>query len=45
MLRFIVWGINEGKPCGLRVFRVENLQQRPEYAKWIKKALVNLELA
>jgi hypothetical protein len=43
LLDFFVQDINEGKLCGLRIFRVENLQQRPEYATWAKEALVNLK--
>ncbi len=43
LLAFFVQGINEGKLCGLRVFRVENLQQRPEYAAWTKEALTKLK--
>jgi hypothetical protein len=43
LLDFFVQGINEGKLCGLRVFRVENLQQRPEYAAWTKQALTRLK--
>ncbi len=45
LLDFFVQGINEGKLCGLRVFRVENLQQRPEYAAWTKEALTKLKRA
>ena len=45
LLDFFVQGINEGKLCGLRVFRVENLQQRPEYAAWTKQALTRLKRA
>jgi hypothetical protein len=43
LLDFFVQDINEGKLCGLRIFRVENLQQRPEYATWAKEALANLK--
>jgi hypothetical protein len=43
LLDFFVQDINEGKLCGLRIFRVENLRQRPEYAKWAKEALANLK--
>ncbi len=43
LLNFFVQDINEGKLCGLRIFRVENLQQRPEYATWAKEALANLK--
>jgi hypothetical protein len=39
---FFVAGINDGKLCGLRVFRVASLQERPEYAKWTKESLANL---
>jgi len=45
LLDFFVQDINEGKLCGLRIFRVENLQQRPEYATWAKEALANLKRA
>ena len=44
LLNFFVQDINEGKLCGLRIFRVENLQQRPEYAAWAKEALANLKV-
>jgi hypothetical protein len=43
LLNFFVQDINEGKLCGLRIFRVENLQKRPEYATWAKEALANLK--
>ncbi len=43
LLNFFVQDINDGKLCGLRIFRVENLQQRPEYATWAKEALANLK--
>ncbi len=45
LLNFFVQDINEGKLCGLRIFRVENLQQRPEYAKWAREALANVRRA
>ena len=45
LLNFFVQDINEGKLCGLRIFRVENLQQRPDYARWAKEALANLKRA
>ncbi len=43
LLDFFVRDINEGKLCGLRIFRVENLQQRPEYATWAKESLAKLK--
>ena len=43
LLQFFVADINEGKLCGLRVFRVANLQERPDYARWTKEALANLK--
>jgi hypothetical protein len=45
LLNFFVQDINEGKLCGLRIFRVENLQQRPEYVKWAAEALTQLKRA
>ncbi|NWG14398.1 MAG: hypothetical protein HXY20_12780 [Acidobacteria bacterium] len=45
LLNFFVQGINEGKLCGLRIFRAENLRQRPEYMAWTKEALANLKRA
>ncbi len=45
LLNFFVQGINERKLCGLRIFRVENLLQRPEIVTWTKEALANLKRA
>lgn len=42
---FFVDGINDGRLCGLRVFRVASLQERPEYAAWTKEALTKLRRA
>ncbi len=39
---FFVSGINAGKLCGLRIFRVASLQERPEYAEWTREALKKL---
>jgi hypothetical protein len=41
---FFVEDINQGKLCGLRIFRVASLQQRPEYAAWTKEALTKLKV-
>jgi hypothetical protein len=35
--------INEGRIHGLRIFRAEDLQKRPEFATWAKEALQNLK--
>ncbi len=43
LLNFFVQGINQRKLCGLRIFRVENLIQRPEYVAWTKEALAKLK--
>jgi len=40
---FFVHGINRGKLCGIRIFRVASLQERPEYAEWTKEALKKLQ--
>jgi hypothetical protein len=45
LMDFFVEKINLGRLCGLRVFRVANLEERPEYAGWTKKALGKLERA
>ncbi len=42
LLDFFVEDINQRKLCGLRVFRVESLLQRPEYVAWTKEALAKL---
>lgn len=39
---FFVAKVNEGKLCGIRIFRVASLEERPEYAKWTKEALAKL---
>ena len=36
---------NEGKLCGIRIFRVASLQERPDYVTWTKEALLNLKRA
>lgn len=43
MLDYFVAKINEGKLCGLRIFRVQSLIDRPEYAAWTKEALSKLK--
>jgi hypothetical protein len=43
LLDFFVDGINQRRLCGLRIFRVESLIQRPEYVAWTKEALANLK--
>jgi hypothetical protein len=43
LMDFFVQKVNEGKLAGIRVFRVENLIQRPEYAKWLKESLARLK--
>jgi hypothetical protein len=40
---FFVQDINQGKLCGIRIFRVASLQERPEYAEWTKEALKKLQ--
>jgi hypothetical protein len=40
---FFVEDINQGKLCGLRIFRVASLQERPAYATWTKEALTKLK--
>lgn len=35
--------INEGKTAGLRIFRAENLLERPEYMTWAKEALSKMQ--
>ena len=40
---FFVDGINQRKLCGLRIFRVASLQQRPDYARWTKESLARLK--
>ncbi|MGE5360266.1 MAG: hypothetical protein ACM3NQ_14710, partial [Bacteroidales bacterium] len=43
LLDFFVESINQRKLCGLRIFRVRNLLDRPEYATWTKQALAKLK--
>jgi hypothetical protein len=43
LMELFVRHINEGNMIGLRIFRVENLQERPEYATWAKEALSKLK--
>ncbi len=43
LLDFFVQAINERRLCGLRIFRVENLRQWPEYVAWTKEALAKLK--
>ena len=43
LMDFFVAKVNEGKLAGIRVFRVENLIQRPEYVKWLKESLSKLK--
>jgi hypothetical protein len=45
MTSYFVDKINEGKLSGLRLFRVQSLIDRPEYAKWTREALARLERA
>lgn len=40
---FFIDNVNRGKLCGIRIFRVASLQERPEYAKWTKEALTRLK--
>jgi hypothetical protein len=40
---FFIQQINRGRLCGIRIFRVASLQERPEYAKWTKEALTKLK--
>jgi hypothetical protein len=39
---FFIENVNRGKLCGIRVFRVASLHERPEYAAWTKSALAKL---
>ena len=43
MTSYFVDKINEGKLCGLRLFRVQSLIDRPEYATWTRAALARLK--
>ena len=42
---YFVDKINEGKLCGIRIFRVQSLIDRPAYAEWTKEALKRLQRA
>jgi hypothetical protein len=43
IIDYFVAKINEGKLAGLRVFRVQSLIDRPDYAKWLKESLTRLK--
>lgn len=43
LMELFVRHINEGKTVGLRIFRAQNLVERPEYATWAKEALAKLK--
>lgn len=43
MTNYFVDKINEGKLSGLRLFRVQSLIDRPQYAVWTKAALARLK--
>jgi hypothetical protein len=43
MTNYFVDKINEGKLCGLRIFRVQSLIDKPDYATWTKEALARLK--
>lgn len=43
IIDYFIAKINEGKLAGLRVFRVQSLIDRPEYATWLKESLANLK--
>lgn len=40
---FFIDKTNEGKLCGIRIFRVASLQERPDYAAWTREALSRLK--
>ncbi len=40
---FFIQDINQGKLCGIRIFRVASLQERPDYVTWTKEALAKLK--
>jgi len=42
LMDFFVDNVNRGRLCGIRIFRVASLQQRPEYVSWTKEALGKL---
>lgn len=43
LLAFFVDDINQGKLCGLRIFRVQNLIDKPEYAKLAAEAIAKVK--
>lgn len=43
LLAFFVDDINQGKLCGLRIFRVQNLIDKPEYARWAAEAIAKIK--
>jgi len=43
LLAFFVDDINQRKLCGLRIFRVQNLIDKPEYAKWAAEAIARVK--
>jgi hypothetical protein len=43
LMDFFVAKVNQGKLAGIRVFRVESLNQRPEYVRWLKESLSKLK--
>jgi hypothetical protein len=43
LLAFFVDDINQGKLCGLRIFRVQNLVDKPEYARWAAEAIAKIK--
>jgi hypothetical protein len=43
MTNYFVDKINEGRLAGIRLFRVQSLIDRPEYAAWTKEALARLK--
>lgn len=42
---FFIENTNRGRLCGIRIFRVASLQERPDYVKWTKEALTKLKRA
>jgi hypothetical protein len=43
LMDFFVDKVNEGKLAGIRVFRVKNLNDKPEYVTWLKESLARLK--
>ena len=43
LLDFFVEDINQGKLCGLRIFRVQNLIDKPEYARSAAEAIARIK--